>query len=420
MTLKRGSSDVVNVKRGTSSVAKVMVGTNLVWPTAVCTDVLTEPFNNFTDAPWATSGAAAIVAGRTGTAAAVSSNTNPQYTISAPNQSEYVTLGFAFRTSNVGAGLFPLVIFRTTGTNENQLAITTTGGIQFFQGGQLVIGASSASGLVAVNTWYYIEVQFRNANAPDGWVKVRLNGVEVINVSGQKTRANGIPDSLLLYSVSGMTRLFDDMYLSTGAGCAFKGDPNPGALLYDPCDNFTAAPWVTAGSVAVTASGRTGNGFSIPADGPSSVSFNIPAAAQNTTVTFGCWIKFSALPLSFTQFMTWRSDAGATNHVQLAIYSAGLLAFYRTSPSQALGIPLAHGMVTGTWYRLEASLRMSDTIGQGIVRKNGAVLYSTGSAEDTKSGGTKTVIDQLRFNGNTGIAYIIDDVYIRNDLTFTG
>lgn len=192
-----------------------------------------------------------------------------------------------------------------------------------------------------------------------------------------------------------------------------------GAILLEDCDNFTDAPWVVAGSVVVTAGGFTGNGFSIPASGAATVSYDIPAPQQTDQLTIGFRIKFSAIPGSAVAFLNWMSDAGATSHVTLRIYNpSGTLAFYRTSPTAVLGSVPAHGMVTGTWYYLEASLKLSDTNGQGVLHKDGIQLYATAGNEDTKSAGTKTVFDRIRFQGATGLAYIVDDIYIRNDLTF--
>ena len=60
------------------------------------TDVLMEPFNNFTDNAWTVAGAPTIVAGRTGTAAqAAGATSRARYTIPAVNQSDTITVGFA-------------------------------------------------------------------------------------------------------------------------------------------------------------------------------------------------------------------------------------------------------------------------------------------------------------------------------------
>jgi hypothetical protein len=189
-------------------------------------------------------------------------------------------------------------------------------------------------------------------------------------------------------------------------------------ILVDDCDNFTDAPWTAAGSTAITAAGFTGNGFSFPSgtSGNNAV-FNIPAGSQTDSLTIGFRIKFSAISGSNRPVIQWRSDSGATSHSLLQLFTTNIQ-FFRTSPSSGLGAGAAHGMVTGTWYYLEASLRMSDTVGQGICRIDGVVKTSTTALEDTRSGGTKTVLDQIQIAAGVGMGFIVDDVYIRNDLTF--
>jgi hypothetical protein len=205
-----------------SSVGVMAAAVNIA---AAGTDVLMEPFNNFTFAPWANTGCT-IVAGRNGTAARLPNSSAPAnklvYSISVPNAT--VTVGFAFRTTHVVIAVEPILYFRLSGTTELTLAYRSDGSVYASCAGSS--GGSAATGLVVADTWVYIEMQFFSSAAADGWVKVRVNGVERLNLAGVITRGGaGAPNQLALEgNTSGITQNYDDLYLTLGAGAPFKGD----------------------------------------------------------------------------------------------------------------------------------------------------------------------------------------------------
>ena len=184
-----------------------------------CTDLLSEPFNNLS--AWTASGFS-IVAGRTGTAAR-SSGSTASLLYPLPNVST-LTLGFAWRVTDLSVAR-PLFRVQEGASDLVSMRVETTGAITFLQGSTGVLG-TSAAGLITVNTWAYIELQVVLADV--GSAVVRLNGTPVLTLPSVDTRPGstlGVASQLSLRGAgSGANSDFDDLYISTGAGCAFKGD----------------------------------------------------------------------------------------------------------------------------------------------------------------------------------------------------
>lgn len=191
--------------------------------------------------------------------------------------------------------------------------------------------------------------------------------------------------------------------------------PSAGLFLVDDCDNFTDAPWVIAGSPTIAAA-KNGNGFSIPNGSSNGVSFNIPAGKQTDTLTVGCWIKWGTF-VATQNVMEFRGDGGTVVHCALRTGSDGSLHIARVGGTAIGGTAPAGTVVVGTWYYLEASVKLHDTIGTATIRVDGVqVVTGTG---DTKNTSTGTVFDQFGFKGGASTTtWLIDDVYLRNDATF--
>ena len=193
--------------------------------TGTCTDVLMEPFNDM--AAWTGVGFAAIGAGVTGTAVTFSTNGTADYIIPAPSESDTITVGFNWQINSASTrGIFNLLSDGNT-TGQVQIACTSIGAIDVRQivGGAII--ATSASGVLTMGggATQYIEVQIKMHDTA-GTAKIRVNGVEVVNATGLDTRMAGttktVFDAVELVNSSG-AQLFDDLYISTGAGCSFKG-----------------------------------------------------------------------------------------------------------------------------------------------------------------------------------------------------
>jgi Domain of unknown function (DUF4082) len=378
----------------------------------LCTDVLQEPFDNFL--AWSVSGTPTIVAGRTGTAAQTSGSTNRcTYLIAAPAaQSDTLTIGFAFR--KIDANATSRTIFELCDAADsvtyNTLKVEADGALGIYRGGTGNI-ATSAAGLIVANTWYYLELQIKLHNTA-GTVTVRSNGVNVITFTGNTSQvADGIPYGgvRLANRVGSTTHQFDDLYLSTGPGCAFKGDiivPSA-AVLVEPFNNLDA--WTNSGGTIVA--GRTGTAVEF-AGNANNARYTIPAASESDTLTIGFAYRATVVTAAIRRILSLWSDAAATEHIRLDWNpNDGRLSFQRVLTALATS---AAGALPNdnTWRYIEAQIRLHDSAGFGIVRVNGTEVINASSL-DTKQGGTKTTFDTLRLSvvltSNTAL---YDDMYL--------
>lgn len=195
-------------------------------------DVLLEPFNNFTAAPWTLGSNCTIVAGRTSTGASLAgtpATVFAKYPIPAGAQASTMMVGFAYRVNNVSGTRSICQFSADSGTISHvNLSVLTDGTLQArlgSTGGTLL--AASATAAIPINTYKYIELQ---ANLSDtvGFVTLRIDGVQVAtatNVDTKNAGTNTVFDSFgLLGPNAGITNIFDDLYITTGDGAAFKGN----------------------------------------------------------------------------------------------------------------------------------------------------------------------------------------------------
>jgi hypothetical protein len=270
-------------------------------------DVLLEPFNDFTTNSWTNSGCA-IVAGRTGTAADATSTDEAVFTIPAPNVSDYLTVGFAFRTSTIAAQ-YNIIRLDVTGVIENRFVLNTDGSVAVGRGsGSTITGATSTASQIAINTWYYLELQLFSHTSV-GTVTVRKNGVAIIAAGPTNTRGANTPNQLVLDTGSGATHLYDDLYLTTGAGAAFKGDITvPGGVVVYSDDfnradstNTMGADW-SAGWSIFSNTARRGNTDYV--------------RYQTAMPSTDHWIEAFVTRLSGTQTLTLRGPNANSNCYQ--------------------------------------------------------------------------------------------------------
>lgn len=221
--------------------------------------VLTEPFNNLT--AWTNLASATIVAGgRTGTAAQIAASGNLIYGVPAPNQTDSQTFGFAFQVSSLAADRNIVANRSLTPSSVQQtIVVRTDGSIRVSNPADSGTYATAA-GLIAVNTWHYLECSCKLADAPNGSISVRLDGTTVITATGIDTfSGTGTPkfDQLrLTVGAAGYTVLYDDLYLRDDL--TFQGDPSPPAAGHAFVVFTAAAP---AGVQTTPASGSASFGF---------------------------------------------------------------------------------------------------------------------------------------------------------------
>ena len=206
-------------------------------------------------------GGSSYATGRLGVGQCLSaSNAGTKWPVSAGSAITNLSFGFAFQVSSLGN---TLVTFWNGGSVIDSLRINSSGQLQAYRGDAATLLGSSASGLVAVDTWNYLEVEFtRDASA--GVFKAYLNGVQVLNLTGQNTGASDI-DSLQVYWPQ--TYKMDDLYttntatklgecridtLRPSADTATKDwTPSTGTANYAMVDEttFDASDYVTGASV---------------------------------------------------------------------------------------------------------------------------------------------------------------------------
>lgn len=109
-------------------------------------------------------------------------------------------------------------------------------------------------------------------------------------------------------------------------------------------------------------------------------------------------------------------DSGATTHITVMRNTTGRIEIRRGTTAGTL-------LATGTtvipltqWFYMEASVTISDTVGEVHVRLNGAGSDEVSYTGDTKNGGTNTTIDRVAYSTVTGAANVwITDFYICDD-----
>lgn len=205
----------------------VGVMASAVVPPSAGTDVLLEPFNNFTFAPW-TNTSCTIVTGRNGNGANIPAAGNIVYTIPTINQSAALTIGFAWRTNALAAAQsFICELLSDAGaTTHNRLYVDNGGSVGVTRGTSTDLVTTSPTNTILINTWYYLELQI-TLHDTAGALTVRKNGAVLLTGTALDTKNAGtktVYDTVRLRSAATTTMLTDDLYITMGAGAAFKGD----------------------------------------------------------------------------------------------------------------------------------------------------------------------------------------------------
>lgn len=109
-------------------------------------------------------------------------------------------------------------------------------------------------------------------------------------------------------------------------------------------------------------------------------------------------------------------DSGATQHITVRHNnSTGYIEVLRGGTVIGTGTTL---LPNGTWFYIEISITISDTVGEVHVRLNGSLTDEVSFTGDTKNGGTASTIDRVQFSsgwaGGVGSAWLAD-LYILND-----
>jgi hypothetical protein len=257
----------------------------------------------------------------------------------------------------------------------------------------------------------------------DGSYRGLLDGIEIISGIQAVDRAFGTSVGLGLNWTTTPDTIFPPS-IDAVSMCRHAGTARGNLFFTDDCENFTDGPWTVTGTAAIgtppTSPGRTGNCFVLTPGITNTVSYDIPPANQTNRLTLGAWIYFPAasLPTTVVPLISFRSDAGATEHLRMYFDSAGFLGVRQGTGTTGLFLErvIGPGLFTlNTWHHFEYTAHLDDARGSVTIQIDGAEIFTT-TNQDTQVGGTKTVFDQIRFNGpNTSTGYRVDDIYLRDD-----
>lgn len=147
-------------------------------------------------------------------------------------------VGFAFNP--VGLSDVAIVRFFDISHNQGELRLNTSGGLEYhtFPNGQDTLVAASPNGIIALNTYQYIEVNVLFAASTTGSVAGQVNGINVFSVTGIATSSSGnsYANTVQVLNGSGFSNNFqvDDLYMCDGSGTInndFLGDVSIKLLL---------------------------------------------------------------------------------------------------------------------------------------------------------------------------------------------
>lgn len=150
------------------------------------------------------------------------------------SNTQTVIVGAAVQLSAYPALSAVLWVLQDSGTTQVKLHIDASGVLRVYRGsGTTNLLGSSAAGAVPLGAWVSLEFKAK-IDPTAGTIDVRVNGVSVLTLTAQNTRAtaNAYANALNINGVSTYTDL-DDLYLCDGTGTKnndFLGDCRIDAL----------------------------------------------------------------------------------------------------------------------------------------------------------------------------------------------
>lgn len=159
----------------------------------------------------------------------------------------YAVVGFAAKwTAQMSGADKRLVALRGGGAEHLYLRNTTT--LAGPQPLELMRGATSLGTTVPIDitAWNHYEIEATLSTAADGAVTVRINGSEVLAVTGVVTAANASGLDQLYWTTFGNNNLIDDLVIVDGAGPAPYNGPLGDVAIETvrPNGNGAASDWV--------------------------------------------------------------------------------------------------------------------------------------------------------------------------------
>ena len=157
---------------------------------------------------------------------------------------------------------------------------------------------------------------------------------------------------------------------------------------------------------AQTASPRTSNGYYATFSTGGDLKRAVTASAETFT---GLGVK----PTGAASLISFWGDAGATQHVTIAVNGSGLLEARRGSSAGTLLATGTTVIAANAWRYVEARVTIADSGGIVQVRVNGATTPDIDFTGDTKNAGTNTTVDAV---STSNAASSVADWYILNAL----
>lgn len=155
--------------------------------------------------------------------------------------SDTVTVGVAVRCSALA--LANLISVTGPSSATCTLSLQATGALSWSTGATT---RTTAAAFIPINTWFYLELQCKVANVPNGFVWVRVNGADVpaLMASGIDTQAStgALYDEVDINTAGSTSNGVDDIYIMAGTGDAFLGDCVVETLY--PTGNGAVNAWV--------------------------------------------------------------------------------------------------------------------------------------------------------------------------------
>jgi hypothetical protein len=219
------------------------------------------------------------------------------------------TIGFAYKTNSIGD--IEIVLVRQGGTTQTCLRLTSAGALivtrDIFTANTL---ATSAAGVITVNTFYYIEWK-STIHTSAGITEVKVNGTTVISASGLNNAAAGTNNwNAFRFDGNGSTTEdIDDLYVLDGAGSAplntFLGDIRVDARM--PTAEGTTIGW--------TPLSGTDNALmvdEIPANSDTDYNSTATVGAVDTLVVQDAPVVGATILGVQTNIFVKKTDAGTT------------------------------------------------------------------------------------------------------------
>lgn len=196
--------------------------------------LLIDGFEDLTS--WTPSGVG-IATGRNGNCLQATGGSSVTFSIPSSLQTNSLTVGVAFRTTQTQNVSVALLDFRSDSAATTHLSLQTTP-----QSGILTLSTggttryTSVGGTIALNQWYYLELQAVLSDT--GSVTLRMNGTTLYTSGSVDTKNAGtkiVFDSIVMSGSGGTTNYWDDFY-ATNSIDTFWGDITVETLYPDGMD----------------------------------------------------------------------------------------------------------------------------------------------------------------------------------------